>query len=198
MSEKAERCQKYTTHPESNACMFGVRTPGGRPPPYAGGNTSPAMEMRMAVEQLTYIQLGERLGISPEAARQKALRGRWRRIPGNDGKTLVEVDLASVAPPMSLSEASATKRKPSKPRAVRDPYEQGTDAQTIQALNGHLNTLREQLEKAELSAAESRKEVALERERVAELTAQIIKLSGQIAALQERRSFWNRMFGGDK
>ena len=81
----------------------------------------------MAIEQLTYIQLGERLGISPEAARQKALRGRWRRIPGNDGKTLVEVDLASVAPPVSLSEAPATKRKPSKPRAVRDPYEQGTD-----------------------------------------------------------------------
>ena len=197
MSEYRAGSQKFIAHDESTAVCLGYEHPVDAPP-YAGGNTNPAMEMRMAVEQLTYIQLGERLGISPEAARQKALRGRWRRIPGNDGKTLVEVDLASVAPPVSLSEAPATKRKPSKPRAVRDPYEQGTDAQTIQALNGHLNTLREQLEKAELSAAESRKEVALERERVAELTAQIIKLSGQIAALQERRSFWNRMFGGDK
>ena len=72
----------------------------------------------MAVEQLTYTQLGERLGISTEAARQKAIRGRWRRIPGNDGKTLVEVDLAAVAPPTGLPEASATKRKPSKPRGI--------------------------------------------------------------------------------
>ena len=102
----------------------------------------------MTIEQLTYIQLGERIGISTEAARQKAIRSRWRRIPGNDGKTLVEVDLAAVAPPVSLSEAPAAKRKPSKPRPVRDPYEQAMDAQTIQALNGNLNTLREQLEKA--------------------------------------------------
>ena len=152
----------------------------------------------MAVEQLTYIQLGERLGISPEAARQKALRGRWRRIPGNDGKTLVEVDLAAVAPPTGLPEASATKRKPSKPRAVRDPYEQGTDARMVEALNGHLNTLKQQLERAELSAAEGRKEVALERERVAELTAQIIKLTEQMLALKSKQGFWAKIFGERK
>lgn len=152
----------------------------------------------MAIEQLTYIQLGERLGISTEAARQKAIRGRWRRIPGNDGKTLVEVDLAAVAPPERLSEAPGTKRKPSKPRAVRDPYEQAMDAQTIQALNAHLNTLQQQLEKAELSAAESKKEVALERERVAELTAQIIKLTEQIVTLKSKQGFWAKIFGGER
>ena len=152
----------------------------------------------MSIEQLTYIQLGERFGISPEAARQKAIRGRWKRIPGNDGKTLVEVDLASVAPPVSLSEAPETKRKPSKPRAVRDPYEQDKDAQTIQALNGHLNTLKQQLERAELSAAEGRKEVALERERVAELTAQIIKLTEQMLALKSKQGLWAKIFGGEQ
>lgn len=153
----------------------------------------------MSIEQLTYIQLGERFGISPEAARQKAIRGRWKRIRGNDGKTLVEVNWGEVViarvdpdPDMIFS------RKPAKPKAVRDPYEQGTDAQTIQALNGHLNTLREQLEKAELSAAESRKEVALERERVAELTAQIIRLTEQMLALKNKQGLWAKLFGSDK
>lgn len=149
----------------------------------------------MAVELLTYAQLGERLGISPEAARQKALRGHWKRVPGNDGKTLVEVDLAAVAPPKGFPEAS---REPRKKSSKPQPNERELDGQTIQALNAHLNTLREQLEKAEISAAESRKEVALERERVAELTAQIVKLTEQILALKGKEGLWAKLFGGSK
>jgi hypothetical protein len=40
---------------------------------------------------LTYAQAGERFGMSPEAARQRARRMRWRTQPGNDGPTLVLV-----------------------------------------------------------------------------------------------------------
>jgi hypothetical protein len=51
----------------------------------------PCTGWRMAEVWLTYGELGERLGISPEAARQKAMRGRWRRQQGNDGKARVLV-----------------------------------------------------------------------------------------------------------
>jgi hypothetical protein len=41
---------------------------------------------------LTYVELGERLRITPDAARQKAIRGRWRKQKGNDGKARVLVE----------------------------------------------------------------------------------------------------------
>jgi hypothetical protein len=47
----------------------------------------------MAETWLKYSDLASALGITPEAARQKAIRGRWRRQRGNDGKALVLVDL---------------------------------------------------------------------------------------------------------
>jgi hypothetical protein len=40
-------------------------------------------------EWLTYRALAGRLGVSVEAARRRALRGKWTRVAGNDGATLV-------------------------------------------------------------------------------------------------------------
>jgi hypothetical protein len=50
----------------------------------------------MTTESLTYSELSERLGSSPEAARSLARRLRLVRKPGNDGKVRVIVDLAEV------------------------------------------------------------------------------------------------------
>src|SRR3982751_1571684 len=66
----------------------------------------------MAEEWLTYSELGERLCISPEAARQKAIRYHWPRRPANDGKTQVRVDVEDV-------KASAVPRKPREPSDAR-------------------------------------------------------------------------------
>jgi hypothetical protein len=38
-------------------------------------------------EWLTYEQAAERLYVSPAAVRARAMRGGWRRQPGNDGKS---------------------------------------------------------------------------------------------------------------
>jgi hypothetical protein len=46
---------------------------------------------------LTYTELGERLKISPEAARALVKRHRLPRSRANDGKTLVQVDLAEIS-----------------------------------------------------------------------------------------------------
>jgi hypothetical protein len=50
----------------------------------------------MTTESLTYSELSERLGSSPEAARSLARRLRLVRKPGNDGKVRVIIDLAEV------------------------------------------------------------------------------------------------------
>src|SRR5947208_3049077 len=51
----------------------------------------------MPVEMLTYAELGDRLTISPEAARALVKRHRLPRSRSNDGKTLVQVDLTEIS-----------------------------------------------------------------------------------------------------
>src|SRR5436190_6345482 len=53
-------------------------------------------EALMPVEMLTFAQLGERLGCSPEAARALVKRLRLPRRKANDGKVLVSIDLAEI------------------------------------------------------------------------------------------------------
>jgi hypothetical protein len=50
----------------------------------------------MAVSHLTYVELAERLKITPEAVRALVKRRRWPRKVGKDGKTRVSVDLAKI------------------------------------------------------------------------------------------------------
>src|SRR6266702_8601160 len=45
------------------------------------------------LEQLTYVQIGERLNISSEGARAIVKRNRLPRSHGNDGRTSVAIDL---------------------------------------------------------------------------------------------------------
>ena len=51
----------------------------------------------MPVEMLSYVELGERLKISPEAARALVKRHRLPRSRSNTGKTLVQVDLTEIS-----------------------------------------------------------------------------------------------------
>src|ERR1700740_505214 len=50
----------------------------------------------MSTESLTYSELGDRLGASPEAARSLARRLRLPRKAGNDGKVRIIVDLTEI------------------------------------------------------------------------------------------------------
>jgi len=68
----------------------------------------------MTTESLTYSELGDRLGRSPEAARSLARRLRLVRKPGNDGKVRVIVDLADI------QYKPAPTRSPDRPRPDAD------------------------------------------------------------------------------
>jgi hypothetical protein len=50
----------------------------------------------MPIEQLTYAQIAERLGVSTEAARAIVKRHRLPRSRSNDGKTLAAIDLEEI------------------------------------------------------------------------------------------------------
>ena len=50
----------------------------------------------MPIEQLTYVQIAERLGVSSEAARTIVKRHCLPRSRSNDGKTLAAIDLEEI------------------------------------------------------------------------------------------------------
>ena len=74
---------------------------------------------------MTYADAGTRLGINAEAVRRRADRGKWARIPGNDGRTRVQVPDDVRAPPAP-------------------PMREHTAALVI-ALEAHITTLKTEL-----------------------------------------------------
>jgi len=151
----------------------------------------------MAAVWVSYAELAEHLGISPEAARQKSIRARWERKLGDDGKARVLVD---------LEEAAAAHR----PRPVERGDEQATAA-VIAALEHHVATLKEELAKAQTLAAERDLDAYRERERIADLTTQLLTFAGEAMAARALRhqaaarpatrdpaesEHWWRRFGG--
>jgi DNA repair exonuclease SbcCD ATPase subunit len=98
----------------------------------------------MEGDWLTYAAAAERLNTTPEAVRQKAIRGRWQRTIGNDKRALVRLPDGWSNPVRTPSE------RPNKPD-VRAPSVPRPDAQLIKALEAHVETL-----KAQLAAAEAR------------------------------------------
>ena len=81
----------------------------------------------MEGDWLTYEQAAERLNITPEAVRQKAIRGRWQRTIGND-------KLARVRIPDGWSDAVRTPSERPNERPVQTPSGRASDALLLKAL----------------------------------------------------------------
>ena len=151
----------------------------------------------MTTESLTYSELGDRLGSSPEAARSLARRLRLLRKPGNDGKVRVIVDLAEIQ---------------YKPVPTRSPDGPQAD---VSALNARIEQLQAELAKLEAeknsleaSAAGHRADFEHERDRCDKLMAETLvltkvamsarenaaRLEGEMSARRGRR-LWGRLLG---
>jgi DNA primase len=85
---------------------------------------------------LTYRQAADKLGVSPQAVRQKSIRGRWPRTKGNDGQARVQV--------------------PEQPYRVRTVSGQAPDVSLVDALREHVATLKADAEKLEALLATER------------------------------------------
>jgi hypothetical protein len=151
----------------------------------------------MSTESLTYSELGDRLGASPEAARSLARRLQLTRKPGNDGKMRVIVDLAEIQ---------------YTPLSARSPGGQQAD---IDGLKVRIKQLQAELAKLELekqcleaSAAGHRTDFERERDRCDTLTAETLnwtkvamsarekaaRLEGEMSA-RRGRQWWGRLVG---
>ena len=130
----------------------------------------------MEGEWLTYEQAAERLNVSPEAVRQKAIRGRWQRTIGNDKRALVRL-------PDGWPDAVRTVSERPNNRTVRTLFERVSDALLLKALEAYVQTLKEQLATAEARAEKQAAESAAER---AAFAAKEAALAGDLATERAR------------
>lgn len=145
----------------------------------------------MAILSLTYAELAERLGVSIDGARMRVKRARWPKVKGNDGAMRVTVEESELAP---------AERSPNvSPEFGEQPNEQA--AELVRTLEDHIATLKSQaalmlahLAKAESMMEEERAKADQERERVADLTAQLNKMATDMVEWQ-RRPWWRRLAG---
>jgi hypothetical protein len=124
------------------------------------------------IESLTYADMAERLGISPEAARAVAKRKRLHRVVGNDGKARVQVDLAEVRP---------AGEPPSVPRTT------ALLAQ-IEALQAELTKMQGELANAQGTAAGHRADYERERDRCDRLASDLKAIAELMA--ERTRPWW--------
>jgi hypothetical protein len=129
----------------------------------------------MSVESLTYAELADRLGCSPEAARSLSRRLRLSRRPGNDGRTRITVDLTEIQ---------------YKPLPARSPggdrsHTDGLNAQ-IERLEGELARLEVEKQCLEVQAAGHRADFEFERQRSDTLVTETLKLNELAMAAREK------------
>jgi uncharacterized protein YhaN len=127
-------------------------------------------------EWLSYAEAAERLNTTPEAVRQKAIRGRWQRTIANDGRARVRL-------PDGWPDGVRTGSERQERRTVRTGNERASDTSLIKALEQHVATLKEQLAAAEGKASE---EANALREHNATLKADVDKLEALLAGDRER------------
>jgi septal ring factor EnvC (AmiA/AmiB activator) len=134
----------------------------------------------MPIEMLSYAELGERLKISPEAARALVKRHRLPRSRSNSGKTLVQVDLTEInhSPVARAATPSA-------------------GHQVVAALNEHIATLQAELLDMKAIAGGHRADFERESDRsnrlIAELNslmAELMKAGNETTAAREKAAYF--------
>lgn len=134
----------------------------------------------MPVEMLTYAELGERLRISPEAARSLVKRHRFPRSRSNDGKTLVHVDLTEI----SHSPITRTSQAPA-------------GHQVVTALKEHIATLQADLLEMKAIAGSHRSDFERECNRTNKLLAELLKANVETVAAREKAAHLEEALDGE-
>ena len=123
----------------------------------------------MPVEQLTYAQIAERLGVSSEAARAIVKRHRLPRSRSNDGKTLVSVDLEEVR---------------HKPLPARSPRGDQPITGVVAILKMKIETIEAELAAERQRSAGHRSDFERERDRADRLVTAQDRMIAELEALR--------------
>jgi Tfp pilus assembly protein FimV len=145
----------------------------------------------MPEQWLDYRELAAHWQIGPDAARARVRRGNFKRRTNNFGEVEVLMDMDAPIPRPRKAQDGQT-RTATPPNTPNAETASAATAKALEALEGHVATLKEQLAKAETATA-------TERERVADLTAQLMRLTTELLDARKAppppRSWWQRLVG---
>lgn len=148
---------------------------------------------------LTYRQLAKHWNTTPEAARARSRRGNYERRTNNTGAVEVRVDTDAPIP------ESRQKTQDGQVRGNVHPYQPPTESPSatletaLKAIQEHVITLKAEIAKAEVRAEQFKQERDNERERVATLTSEMLRITADLAearkAEAQPRGWWRRLVG---
>ena len=144
----------------------------------------------MPEQWLDYRELAAHWQIGPDAARARVRRGNFKRRTNNFGEVEVLMDMDAPIPRPRKAQDGQT-RTATPTNTPNAETASAATAKALEALEGHVTTLKEQLAKAETATA-------TERERVADLTAQLMRLTNELLEARKApvpRSWWQRLVG---
>jgi hypothetical protein len=135
---------------------------------------------------LTYREAAERLNCTAEAARYRAMRGRWARKRGNDGRARIQLP---DEPPHPVE-------PPLNPRST--PVRKAFDPALLHALEAHVATLKTENERLAAQLGDAAVDLATERARTsaaisafAALAERLDQLAADASAnAQRQRGAW--------
>src|SRR6516225_6688537 len=130
----------------------------------------------MAIEMLSYCQLGERLGCSRDAARRLVKRLRLPRHMANDGKALVCIDLSEINHNPTPTQPSAGQLPVTASQECIEPKQEATAARYEAALERE----RERAERLMAELLRAKADTLAAR-------ATVARLEGELVALRSRR-----------
>lgn len=148
---------------------------------------------------LTYRQLAAHWKTTPEAARARSRRGNYERRTNNVGAVEVRVDTDAPIP------EGRQRTQDGQVRGDVHPYRPPTESPSatletaLKAIQEHVITLKAEIAKAEVRAEQFKQERDNERERVATLTSEMLRITADLAearkAEAQPRGWWRRLVG---
>lgn len=153
-------------------------------------------QIERPVRIMTYADIEAEMGLKPASARQLVRRNGWRRVPGNDGRSRIEVPVTELERFLqrepnhaaSLDENGAD--TPSAP-----PSDSPFEASLVTALNSHIKRLERAITDGERTLStviaerdEIRDLMAAVREDAWEARSQVSALRAQLEAEREKAS----------
>lgn len=153
----------------------------------------------MADAWLTYRQLAQHWNTTPEAARARSRRGNYQRRTNNLGAVEVRVDIDAPVP------EARQRTQGGREGGQVPPYQQSSEGRSettemaLRAIQEHVLTLKAEIAKTEARADQFRQERDAERERVADLTAELLRITADLAGARKTeaqpRGWWRKLVG---
>lgn len=156
--------------------------------------------------KLTYRELADRLGISPDAARMKAKRavksGRWSIIPGNHPSDPVRVELpaADVGKPERVAGERGARSPGERTGRTPDRTEPSGVVEALQAAQTRITELTDLLTAEKDRHRDTAVELATATTKAEFLDAELARVTAEADQLRddlrrERRTLWQRLTG---